>query len=143
MTIAATGRNLPIGAVVSAVGGAVAVIGSLLAWESVSAFGVSDSQSGLSSNPGKIIAVLGIVAIVLGVAWIQAVKTPAAPIIAVSGVVVLLLAVLNFFNISKDVDDANKILAGAASVGIGLFIDILAGIVMVVGGALGMMKKAA
>ncbi len=143
MTVALAGRNLPIGAVVAAVGGAIALIGSVLAWESVSLLGVSESDSGLSSNPGKIIAVLGIVAIGFAIAWIQAVKTPAAAIIVVSGAVVLLLAVLNFFNISKDVNDANEIFAGAGSVGVGLFIDIAAGVVIVVGGALGMMKKAA
>jgi uncharacterized membrane protein len=120
----------------------VAIVGSVLAWETISLLGVSESDSGISSNPGKIIAVLGIVAIAFAIAWIQAVKTPAVPVIIVSGVVVLLLGVLNFFNISKDVNDANQIVAGAASVGIGLFIDIVAGVVMVVGGALGMMKKA-
>jgi hypothetical protein len=142
MTVSTAGRNLPIGAVVAAAGGAVAIVGSVLAWESVSLLGVNESDSGISSNPGKIIAVLGIVAIAFAIAWIQAVKTPAVPVIIVSGVVVLLLGVLNFFNISKDVNDANQIVAGAASVGIGLFIDIVAGVVMVVGGALGMMKKA-
>jgi hypothetical protein len=143
MTFSTAGRNLPIGAVVAAVGGAVAIVGSVLAWETISLLGVSESDSGISSNPGKIIAVLGIVVIAFAIAWIQAVKTPAVPVIIVSGVVVLLLGVLNFFNISKDVNDANQIVAGAASVGIGLFIDIVAGVVIVVGGALGMMKKAA
>jgi hypothetical protein len=143
MTIAAGGRNLPIGAVVAAVGGALAVIGSVLAWESVSVLGYSDSSSGISSNPGKIIVVAGIVAVALAVAWIMEKKVPAAGGIVACGAVVALLGVLNFFSIGDDVNKANVILAGAASIGIGLFVDIIAGVVIIVGGALGLMKKAA
>jgi hypothetical protein len=142
MTIAVGGRNLPIGAVVAAVGGALAVIGSVLAWETVSVVGFSESESGLTSNPGKIIAVAGIVAIALAVAWIMEMKVQAAAGIIACGAVVALLGVLNFFSIGDDVNKANALFPGAASIGIGLFVDIIAGIVIVVGGGLGLMKKA-
>ena len=143
MTVAVSGRNLPLGAVVSAVGGALALIGAVLAWETISITGMSDSSSGLSSNPGKIIAVMGIVAIALAIGWIQGAKLPATKGIIAAGAVIALLGILNFFTIGKDVSDANAIIPGAASTGIGLFIDIAAGIVVIVGGVLGLMKKAA
>lgn len=143
MSIAVGGKSLPIGAVVGAAGGALALVGSVLAWESISIMGLSESDSGLTSNPGKIIAVLGIVAIVVAVVWIQGVKLPAAPIILGCGIVIALLGILNFFTIGDDVKKANEILAGAASTGVGLYIDILAGVVIIAGGALGLMKKAA
>jgi len=143
MTVAVSGRNLPLGAVVSAVGGALALIGAVLAWETISITGMSDSSSGLSSNPGKIIAVMGIVAIALAIGWIQGAKLPATKGIIAAGAVIALLGILNFFTIGKDVSDANAILPGAAAIGIGLFIDIAAGVVVVVGGVLGMMKPAA
>ena len=142
MTIAVGGRNLPIGAVVAAVGGALAVIGSVLAWQSVSVLGTSESESGLTSNPGKIIAVAGIVAIALAVAWIMEVKVQAAAGIIACGAVVALLGILNFISIGNDANTLNALMPGAASVGIGVFVDIIAGIVILVGGGLGLMKKA-
>jgi hypothetical protein len=143
MTEAVGERSLPIGALVAAAGGAVAAVGAVLPWESISILGVSESDSGLTSNPGKIIAILGAVAIGLALAWIMGVKVPAARAIAVVGALITLLAVVNFFTVSADVSNANTLFSGAASIGIGLFVDIAAGIVVIVGGALGLMNKAA
>ncbi|HEY5472521.1 MAG TPA: hypothetical protein VIK32_04940 [Candidatus Limnocylindrales bacterium] len=143
MTEAVGERSLPIGALIAAAGGAVAAVGAVLPWESISILGVSESDSGLTSNPGKIIAILGAVAIGLALAWIMGVKVPAARAIAVVGALITLLAVVNFFTVSADVSNANTLFSGAASIGIGLFVDIAAGIVVIVGGALGLMNKAA
>ena len=142
MTEAVGERSLPIGALIAAAGGAVAAVGAVLPWESISILGVSESDSGLTSNPGKIIAILGAVAIGLALAWIMGVKVPAARAIAVVGALITLLAVVNFFTVSADVSNANTLFSGAASIGIGLFVDIAAGIVVIVGGALGLMNKA-
>ena len=143
MTEAVGERSLPIGALIAAAGGAVAAVGAVLPWESISILGVSESDSGLTSNPGKIIAILGAVALGLALAWIMGVKVPAARAIAVVGALITLLAVVNFFTVSADVSNANTLFSGAASIGIGLFVDIAAGIVVIVGGALGLMNKAA
>ena len=143
MTEAVGERSLPIGPLIAAAGGAVAAVGAVLPWESISILGVSESDSGLTSNPGKIIAILGAVAIGLALAWIMGVKVPAARAIAVVGALITLLAVVNFFTVSADVSNANTLFSGAASIGIGLFVDIAAGIVVIVGGALGLMNKAA
>ena len=143
MTEAVGERSLPIGALIAAAGGAVAAVGAVLPWESISILGVSESDSGLTSNPGKIIAILGAVALGLALAWIMGVKVPAARAIAVVGALITLLAVVNFFTVSADVSNANTLFSDAASIGIGLFVDIAAGIVVIVGGALGLMNKAA
>src|SRR5665811_1456716 len=71
MTEAVGERSLPIGALIAAAGGAVAAVGAVLPWESISILGVSESDSGLTSNPGKIIAILGAVPIGLALAWIM------------------------------------------------------------------------
>jgi hypothetical membrane protein len=57
------------------------------------------------------------------------------------GVLILLVGILNFSNVRDDIDQANAIVAGAASVGIGLFIDLIAGVAIIVGGALGVLTN--
>jgi hypothetical protein len=143
MTASIPGKSLPIGAIVGGVGGVAAVVGAFLAWESASLLGSSTSWTGWEGgNGGKIIAVLGVVAIAIAIAWVMAVKLPTpGGLMVTAGVLILLVGILNFFSISDDVNQANAIFAGAASVGIGLFIDLLAGVVIIVGGALGVMAR--
>ena len=137
------GKAMPLGAIVCGIGAVLAVIGAFIPWETVSLHGASESVAGFEGNGGKIIAVLGIVAAVVAVAWIMEVRLgrPGAILIAL-GVLILLVGVLNYSNISGDVNSANTILAGAASVGIGLYLDVLAGVVIIVGGALGVRNAA-
>ena len=93
-------------------------------------------------NGGKIIAVLGVVAIAIAIAWVMAIELPTpGGLMVTAGVLVLLVGILNFLSVTDDVDSANAIIAGAASVGIGLFIDLLAGVAIIVGGAVGVIAR--
>jgi hypothetical protein len=51
------------------------------------------------------------------------------------------VGILNFSSVSDDVNSANAVVAGAASIGIGLILDLLAGVAIIVGGALGVIAK--
>jgi uncharacterized protein YebE (UPF0316 family) len=93
-------------------------------------------------NGGKIIAVLGVIAVAIAIAWVMAIKLPTpGGLMILVGVLILLVGILNFSNVRDDIDQANAIVAGAASVGIGLFIDLIAGVAIIVGGALGVLTK--
>jgi hypothetical protein len=151
MAIAVGGRSLPVGGVVAAVGGAVATVGAFLAWENVNAdiaalAGSSTTVSGFSfSGAGKIVAVLAIVSLVLAIVWIMGVKLPVSVpgLVVVVGAVCLAFAVLGYTGVADDVNSGNAILAGAGSVGIGVFVCIAGAAVVVVGGVLGLVMKPA
>jgi hypothetical protein len=162
MSIAIGERKLPIGAVVTAIGGILAAVGAFLAWETLSQSVASQAGTGASmsgwdgGNGGKIVAVLGIVAIALAVAWILDVKLPIPALkfmgvavgsieglTVVVGVLILFVGLVNFQSISSDVNDANAVLAGMAAMGVGLYLDLLAGALIVVGGVLGILKRTA
>ena len=162
MTIAVGGRNLPIGAVVAAIGGAVAAVGTFLAWETLdsavaSALGESSAISGISSGlAGKVAAVLAIAAIALAVIWIMGIKLPIPPfkaygflitstegLIVLAGALCLLAGIWGFLGITKDVNDANALVPGIGAMGMGIFVSIAGAVVIVVGGLLGTLNKTA
>ena len=151
MAIAVGGRSLPVGGVVAAMGGAVAAVGTFLPWETVNAdmaalAGTASTVSGFSfSGAGKIVAVLAIVSLVLAIVWIMGVKLPVSVpgLVVVVGAVCLAFAVLGYTGVADDVNSGNAILAGAGSVGIGVFVCIAGAAVVVVGGVLGLVMKPA
>jgi hypothetical protein len=136
---------------VAAVGGAVAAVGTLLAWETVNAdmaalAGTASTVSGFSfSGAGKIVAVLAIVSLALSIVWLMGVKLPvSAPVLVlVVGAVCLVFAVLGYSGVADDVNSGNAVVAGIASAGIGIFVSIAGAAVIVVGGVLGLVMKPA
>jgi hypothetical protein len=106
-------------------------------------------------NGGKAEIALGVIAIALVALWILNVKIPAVagqPVLPVclviDGVLVLVVVVLVYFTKTlavqslKDVSDQVSAAGGSVSFGIGMILEVLAGIVVIVGGALGVIKKA-
>jgi hypothetical protein len=142
VSVTISNRPMPLGALVAGIGGAAAVIAGFLAWESVSVLGISESVVGLEANGGKLVALLGIGAIAVAFAWVTGKISQPATAAIVIGVLAFLIGVLNFFTVNDDVSTANAILPGAASIGIGLYLAIVAGAAIAVGGALGMRKTA-
>jgi hypothetical protein len=135
--------TLPIGAIVGGVGGVLAAVGAFIAWESVSIAGTGESMTGWDGgNGGKIIAVLGLVAIAVAVAWARGTRIPSpGRVMVVAGVLVLLVGVLNYSSVNDDVNAGNAMVPGAASVGIGIYLDLLAGVAIIVGGVLGLRAR--
>jgi hypothetical protein len=155
---------LSLAAIVAAIGGALALIQAVMPWEQVSiGKGLSDAMSGLGlaadtangleENGGKIIAVLGIAAIALAVAWVLRAKIPAIPVLVlVVGVLIVLVGAANYLARGNDISDFNKSLdtlkaygmdtSGTSySVGLGMYLGILSGIVVAAGGVLGLTRK--
>jgi uncharacterized membrane protein YdfJ with MMPL/SSD domain len=157
---------MPIAPVIAGLGGILAIVEAFLVWESVTlspvvtgALGAQapKSLSGLDmdANWVKISIVLGLIVLGLAAAWIMNLKVPkVALIVTVVGVLLLLVALLG---VSRSLDDLKKFndamdaikAAGAdigntsAGIGPGLICDVVAGILVVVGGGLGLMKKSA
>ena len=132
-------------------GGAVAAVGTFLAWETVNAdmaalAGTASTVSGFSfSGAGKMVAVLAIVSLVLAIVWLMGVKLPvSAPVLVVIvGALCLVFAVLGYTGVADDVNSGNAVVAGLASAGIGIFVSIAGAVVIVVGGVLGLLMKPA
>jgi hypothetical protein len=149
MTVAVANRNVSVGTIGAIAGGALALIGAFLAWETVSAdlaafTGEGTDLSGWSiGNGGKILAVLGIVAMALGGLALLDVKLPFSSAAAVTavGVLGLLVAMLNYGSVVDDVNGANLFLDNAAGIGMGLYLDIVAAVVILTGGILGLVVK--
>ncbi|MGA2512439.1 MAG: hypothetical protein ABSG37_02305 [Candidatus Limnocylindrales bacterium] len=143
MTTSMSRTTLPIGAIVGGVGGVLAAVGAFIAWESVSIAGTGESMTGWDGgNGGKIIAVLGLVAIAVAVAWARGTRIPSpGRVMVVAGVLVLLVGVLNYSSVNDDVNAGNAMVPGAASVGIGIYLDLLAGVAIIVGGVLGLRAR--
>jgi hypothetical protein len=169
MTVTIAGRSVAIGAIVAVVGGLLAVIGVFLAWAQLS-IGAGMAQFlagqsngiGLDQNAGWAALVVGVLAIVLAVAWALEVKIPSVNLLVlVAGVLVLVVVALTYFtsllspNSLKDaINAANQAIDEAkaaggdtsgtsAGLGMGFLLEIVAGIVVIVGAGLGLMKKPA
>ena len=169
MTINIAGKSVALGAIVAAVGGVVGIIGTFLVWAQLTVgagmvvvLGNQDNGKGLDENAGKVALVLGVIALVLAIAWALEMKIPMLPtLVAGVGVLILVVVALTFFtsllskNSLKDaLDLANQAIdsmkaAGSdtsgtsAGPGIGFLLEIVAGILVIVGGGLGLMKKSA
>jgi hypothetical protein len=123
MTVSIAGRSVSVAALLAGVGGLVAILSVLLPWATFE----GDSINGLDKDlmGGKIVLIVGILIVAVVAAGILKIKIPqSALILAVLGVVVLAL-------------DAG------ASLGIGVMLEALAGIVAIVGGGWGAVQKAA
>lgn len=174
MTISIAGRNVALGAIVAAVGGLIAMVGSFLVWAAITRGAglggpATDDVKGLDFNNGKIVLGLGIVVLGLVVAWVLDVKIVGiGGMVAVFGALILVVLALTYFTgffyprtmpvlarvnagdlkaALQTFNDALSIWRASGSVdtagssaglGIGFFLEIVAGVLMIVGGGLGL-----
>lgn len=164
MAIATGEQKIGIGTILAAVGGVLGIVQAVLAWETITlgpafaaaaaGFNLKTSASGLDENGGKVILALGVVALALAVASIAKIKVPSvAVILTVAGAIMVGLALLGFIGIQKDINDFNTsldALKGAmdmtgtsASIGIGLIVAGLGGVLVLAGGILDLRNKTA
>jgi peptidoglycan/LPS O-acetylase OafA/YrhL len=160
------GTALPLAAIVSAVGGALAVVQAALVWEQVavgpafrSAFVVMGldlptSANGIEENGGKIVLALGAVALAVTAAWIMKAKVPSLPVLMiVVGGLITVVAAANWVARTNDVSDFNDQMAEIKalvdttgttySVGMGIYVAIAGGVIVAIGGLLGLLHKEA
>ncbi|MGA2513266.1 MAG: hypothetical protein ABSG37_06580 [Candidatus Limnocylindrales bacterium] len=157
------GRSLPVGGAVAAVGGAVAAVGAFLTWESINDVFSGCLQAGCTLTPvgsspvsgwssgyaGKIVAVLGLVALALAVVWLMNLKLPIPSLrmhgfvitsteglVALAGVLCLLAGLWGILGVSNDISDSK------GSMGLGIFVAIAGAATVVVGGLLRVLTQA-
>ena len=142
---------MSVAAIVTGVGGVLAIVAAPLAWISMSAGGESQSVTGLDAGlmGGKIALVLGILVVAVVVAGILDINIPQSGAVLVAlGALILLVVVLVYF--TKLVSDESftntadlmKLVGGSASLGIGVILAAVGGILALVGGGLIVSKKA-
>jgi hypothetical protein len=164
MTPPVEAKSRPIAPVIAGIGGILAIVEAFLVWESVTlnpfvaaAFGATapSSLSGLDmdANWVKISIVLGVIVLGLAAAWIMGLKIPAiAVIVTLVGVALLAVALLGTsrsldelkaFNDAMDTFKARGADIGntSATFGLGLICDVVAGVVVIAGGLLGVLRK--
>jgi len=146
MQVAVSGKNMAIGGIIGAVGAVAAIIGAFMPWDSATVQGLTISESAWDGNAGKTIVVASLIGLALAVAWLLGRKLPvslraAEIVIIVAGAIVLLVVAANWSDVNDAVNAVNKMVPGAASLGIGIWLTILGGVAMVVGGVLGLVKK--
>ena len=151
MAVTVVGKSVSIAAIVAAVGGILAIVAAPLAWISLSAPGESQTVTGLDAGliGGKIALVLGILVIAVVVAGILDVNIPQSGVVlAALGVLILLVVVLVYFTklVSDEsftnTSDMMKLVGGSASLGIGVILAAVGGILAILGGWLIVAKKA-
>lgn len=144
------GRTLSIATIVAAVGGVVAIVGVPLTWASATVQGQTSDLNGLDAdlNGGKVALVLGILVVVVALAGIVNFKIPqAAIILGVLGILILVDVALVYFTSIlgkaslKDTSDLVSAAGGTFGFGIGLILEVVGGVLVLVGGGLGMMKS--
>jgi hypothetical protein len=142
---------MSVAAIVAGVGGVLAIVAAPLAWISMSAGGESQTVTGLDAGliGGKIALVLGILVIAVVVAGILNVNIPQSGVVlAALGVLILIVVVLVYFTklVSDEsfttTSDMMKLVGGSASLGIGVILAAVGGILAILGGWLIVPKKA-
>jgi hypothetical protein len=131
--------------VVAAIGGLGAVLQGMLAWESL---GGALDVNGASANGGKLIEILGLVA--LGLALLRRTTTGVSALLLIVGAAITAIGIGNFITVSDYVNSFNEAasstaaLAGSAgpgfSVGLGIYVAILSGVLVAGGGFLGLVE---
>jgi len=144
------GKTLSIATIVAAVGGVLAIIGVFLTWATATIGGQANDLHGLDSglNGGKVALVLGILVVLVALAGIFNFRIPQTPIIlGVLGVLILVVVALVYFTSIlsdaslKDTADMVSAAGGTFGFGIGLILEVVAGVLALVGGGLGMMNR--
>jgi hypothetical protein len=146
-TVVVASRGLVVGDAITLVGAAMAIVGALLPWEKANA----SQPLGLEFDDGKIFLFVAILTIVtsgsfLASRWLPpGIVGPAARLLGsgaslsvLTGGYVICFSILNLRDISSAVDRFNGLIGGSASVGPGIYLDLAAGVVIMVGAAIGL-----
>ena len=152
MTFAEPSRVPAFGAVLAMTGGLAAIVGTILPWaNAATATNATGAQLGVDFFDGKIFILMGILAIItsgtrLAAGWLPAnfVATvgrllgtgPWVTILA--GGYIVLYGILDLRDLSEQV---RQQLGGPASVGPGIYLDVAAGIAILVSGAIAFIAR--
>jgi hypothetical protein len=133
-TTARPARNVP-AAALAILGGLLGVVGSLLTWISSD---VGDVSGFDASNDAYTVLIVGVLGIALGVLWLLATLDPLA---RVGGFVALALGIVLAGVAVYDILDVGDLDLAGAAVGIGLWLALAGGVLLIVAGALGIVRR--
>jgi hypothetical protein len=152
MAVSIAGKSVSVPAIVAGVGGVLAIVGVPLAWASAKIGGETTPDiTGLDAdlNGGKVALVLGILVVAVVAAGILNITIPQpGAILAVLGALILVVIALVYFTSMlgkasfKDTSDLISAAGGTFSFGIGIILEVVGGVLALVGGAMIAMKKA-
>ena len=121
----------------------IVIVCVFLPWESVKVGEMSQSINGIPEGLGGKPGYLNIILAALGLIFIFINKKWSNIVALILGLCVVAWMFRNYNMYNKDVSSANELMAGAASLGIGLWLSIAGGVLMVVGAIMGMRNKPA
>jgi predicted anti-sigma-YlaC factor YlaD len=138
-------RRLQVSATLAAIGGSAALLQAIVAWTTVDVGRVlSVGTNGADYRGGQVIMLAGAAVLALAVAMAMRSSIPAAAIIASLGLLITVVAIINFPSLSNELSDfaalqqaANGTTASTEHFGPGLFIALVGGAFAAVGGILG------
>jgi len=144
MTVNIAGKTVSVADLLALAGGIVAIVGAPLAWMTFHGDDMTGLDEGLLG--GKVVLALGILLVVVaGIAILKLVKIPPLVLALIEfGLGVLVLAVLvivYFTDILSDMSFKDLSDLGA-SIGIGVIVVVVGGLLAIGGGALALVKKA-
>jgi hypothetical protein len=127
------------------IGGVVlALVAAFLPWLTASAPFMSVTKNGIESD-GQITAGLAIVAGILVLAYLRALRRPLAVLIIVAALAALItfVGMIDFINVKDKIGDltAEQRRLISASVGVGLYLTIAAGVTLLTGAVLGIATR--
>lgn len=152
MTVAAPSRALALDAILAMTGGLLAIVGSVLPWaNAATAATAANSQIGATFFDGKIFILMGILVIVTSGTRLAAGTLPANIVATVgrllgtgpwiwilAGGYIVMYGVVDLRDLSEQV---NQQVSGLASVGPGIYLDVAAGVAIVVSGTIGLLAR--
>jgi hypothetical protein len=157
--LAARLAKLPIAALLTGLGGLLAVLQAALAWEKVTAGPTSitglapGTWNGLDVIGGRIVLGLGLATLALAGAWVMKIKLPSPAWLAIwLGVLIAALAIRNWIDRNSDISAYNDQLdllkelghdtsADSYSMGPGIYVAFAGGVVATLSGVLGLWRK--
>jgi peptidoglycan biosynthesis protein MviN/MurJ (putative lipid II flippase) len=144
MTVNIAGKTVSVADLLALAGGIVAIVGAPLAWMTFHGDDLTGLDEGLLG--GKVVLALGILLVVVaGIAILKLVTIPPLVLALIElGLGVLVLAVLvivYFTDILSDMSFKDLSDLGA-SIGIGVIVVVVGGLLAIGGGALALVKKA-
>ena len=157
-TVAEPRGGPAIGGALAIVGALMAIVGTLLPWKLVNATTAAGDPAGPSRgvefDDGKIFIFVAVLTIVASLCFLAARRLPAglvapvgrllgngAALSVLTGGYVVCFGLLNFRDVSADVDRFNNAVPGIASIGLGIYLDLAAGVVMLAGAAIGLLAR--
>lgn len=114
-------------------GSMLAIVGCFTNWSSVELLGSTETLTGIEANGGKVILVLAIISLAaLGfMAFAKRLHRTAGILSAVMGLLIALIAWANIQDAQSELGSALGI-----TVGVGLYLGTVGGLILIVGGAL-------